>query len=264
MEYLWYVIASLGAGIGTGLVGISAATVMVPIMIVLCPSFAGKMGVYQSTAIALMSDVLGSAGTSYIYIKNKNIDIKRAMIMFVCIITMCILGSFVASLVGDVVLGTFTLVAILIVGIRFLLKPDTTKEALNRNQKLTNKEIILSLLFGLLIGFGTGFQGSGGGMMMLIAFTLLLGMSRKKAIGTSTFIMTFTALIASISHVIIDPNIIFEKWKVIIVCAIVTTLSSIVAAKFANKFEDKIVSITTGTILTGLGIMLIILKIFFI
>ena len=99
---------------------------------------------------------------------------------------------------------------------------------------------------------------------MLIVFTLLLGMSRKKAIGTSTFIMTFTALIASISHVIIDPDIIFEKWKVIIVCAIVTTLSSIVAAKFANKFEDKIVSITTGVILTGLGIILIILKLFFI
>lgn len=262
MEYLWYIIASLGAGIGTGLVGISAATVMVPIMIVLCPSFAGKMGVYQSTAIALMSDVLGSAGTSYVYIKNKNIDIKRAMIMFICIITMCILGSFVASLVGDAILGTFTLAAILIVGIRFLIKPDTPKEELKEQQKLTNKEIIFSLLFGLLIGFGTGFQGSGGGMMMLIVFTLLLGMSRKKAIGTSTFIMTFTALIASISHIIIDPSIILEKWKVIIVCVMVTTLSSIIAAQFANKFEDKIVSITTGVTLTGLGIMLIILRIF--
>lgn len=262
MEYLWYIIASLGAGIGTGLVGISAATVMVPIMIVLCPSFAGKMGVYQSTAIALMSDVLGSAGTSYIYIKNKNIDIKRAMIMFVCIISMCIIGSFVASIAGDVILGTFTLVAILIVGIRFLLKPDTASEKIKEKRKLSTKEILLSLLFGLLIGFGTGFQGSGGGMMMLIAFTLLLGMSRKKAIGTSTFIMTFTALIASISHVIIDPSIILDKWKVIIVCVVVTTISSIVAAKFANKFEDKIVSITTGTVLTLLGIMLIILKIF--
>lgn len=30
MEYIWYVIASLGAGIGTGLAGLSAATVMVP------------------------------------------------------------------------------------------------------------------------------------------------------------------------------------------------------------------------------------------
>ena len=44
MEYLWYVIAALGAGIGTGLAGLSAATVMVPILIVLCPSFAGETG----------------------------------------------------------------------------------------------------------------------------------------------------------------------------------------------------------------------------
>ena len=41
MEYFWYVAAALGAGVGTGLAGLSAATVMVPILIVLCPSFAG-------------------------------------------------------------------------------------------------------------------------------------------------------------------------------------------------------------------------------
>ena len=35
MEIFWYVIASIGAGVGTGLAGLSAATVMVPILIVL-------------------------------------------------------------------------------------------------------------------------------------------------------------------------------------------------------------------------------------
>ncbi|MCM1092019.1 MAG: hypothetical protein NC413_14355 [Muribaculum sp.] len=62
MEYIWYIIAALGAGIGTGLAGLSAATVMVPILIVLCPSFAGETGAYHATAIALASDVIGSAG----------------------------------------------------------------------------------------------------------------------------------------------------------------------------------------------------------
>ena len=46
MEYVWYIIAALGAGIGTGLAGLSAATVMVPILIVLCPSFQGPTGAY--------------------------------------------------------------------------------------------------------------------------------------------------------------------------------------------------------------------------
>ena len=55
MEWFWYIIAALGAGVGTGLVGLSAATVMVPILIVLCPSFAGETGAYQATAVALAS-----------------------------------------------------------------------------------------------------------------------------------------------------------------------------------------------------------------
>lgn len=65
MEWFWYIIAALGAGIGTGLAGLSAATVMVPMLIVLCPSFSGTTGVYQATAVALASDILGSAFGSY-------------------------------------------------------------------------------------------------------------------------------------------------------------------------------------------------------
>jgi uncharacterized membrane protein YfcA len=70
VEWVWYIIAALGAGVGTGLAGLSAATVMVPIMIVLCPSFAGETGAYQATAIALASDILGSAVTTYAYAKH--------------------------------------------------------------------------------------------------------------------------------------------------------------------------------------------------
>lgn len=53
MEYLWLSIAAIGAGVGTGLAGLSAATVMVPIIITLCPAFTGETGAYQATAIAL-------------------------------------------------------------------------------------------------------------------------------------------------------------------------------------------------------------------
>ncbi|MCM1148509.1 MAG: hypothetical protein NC319_00275 [Butyricicoccus sp.] len=61
MEWFWYILASALAGVGTGL---SAATVMVPILIVLCPSFAEETGAYQAAAIALASDILGSAVTA--------------------------------------------------------------------------------------------------------------------------------------------------------------------------------------------------------
>jgi len=77
VELFWIITAALGAGIGTGLAGLSAATVMVPILIVLCPSFSGETGAYQATAIALASDILGSAVTAWTYAKHKNIDLRR-------------------------------------------------------------------------------------------------------------------------------------------------------------------------------------------
>jgi hypothetical protein len=102
----WLIIASIGAGVGTGLAGLSTTTVMVPILIVLCTLFAGETGAYQATAIALASDVLGSAVTTYTYIRHGNIDLKRGWVMLVCILSMCTVGSFAAWKAGNVGLVT--------------------------------------------------------------------------------------------------------------------------------------------------------------
>ncbi|MBQ9989307.1 MAG: TSUP family transporter [Clostridia bacterium] len=258
MELLICALAALTAGIGTGLAGLSAATVMVPVMIVLCPSFAGETGAYHATAIALASDILGSAFTSAIYIKHKNIDLKRGGIMLVCIISMCIAGSIAAWHAGNVVLSTFSLFLCVGIGIRFLLKPDTQKEQpVNKGTKLDWKGIAISLFFGLTIGFGTGFVGSGGGMMMLVVFTAFLGMERKSAVGTSTLIMTFTALIAFVSHALIDSTLVLEKWPILILCVVVESLASIASAQFANKVNNRVVGLVTGAVLTVLGVIML-------
>ena len=260
IEYLWYTVAATLAGVGTGLVGLSAATAMVPVLIVLCPSFAGETGAYQATAIALASDILGSAVTTATYIRHKNIDLKRGWIMFTCIVSMCILGSFAAWKAGNVVLGGFTLFLTFCIGIRFLVKPTTDrKDTADRGEKLDLKGVVISLFFGLTIGFGTGFVGTGGGMMMLVVFTAFLGMELKVAVGTSTFIMTFTALIASTSHIMIHPAILLERWPVLIYCIAVATAASLCSARFANRVDSRTVGLVTGVILTSMGALLIVL-----
>lgn len=254
MEYVWYVIAALAAGVGTGLAGLSAATVMVPMLFVLCPSFAGETGAYQATAIALASDILGSAVTASTYVRNGNIDLERGRIMLICIISMCAVGSYAAWFVGNVALGSFTLFLTFCIGIRFLIKPDTTREnPVARGQELDARGVAISLFFGLPVGFGAGFVGSGGGMIMLIVFTAFLGMELKSAVGTSTFIMTFTALIASVSHIIIHPAIVLERWDALLVCMVVATVASLVSARFANRVDNRTVGLVTGIILTVLG-----------
>lgn len=254
MEWFWYIIASLGAGIGTGLAGLSAATVMVPMLIVLCPSFSGETGAYQATAIALASDILGSAVTTYTYARHKNIDLKRGWLIMTCILIMCTVGSYAAFLAGNVVLGNFTLILTFCIGIRFLVKPDTSREnPVEKGAKLGWKGVLLSLFCGIPIGFGTGFVGTGGGMMMLIVFSVFFGMDVKTSVGTSTFIMTFTALIASVSHILIHPAIILDKWDVMLVCIIAATAASLYSARFANRMKNRTVGLVTGAVLTLLG-----------
>ncbi|MDE6281326.1 MAG: TSUP family transporter, partial [Oscillospiraceae bacterium] len=229
-------------------------------LIVLCPSFSGETGAYQATAIALASDILGSAVTAATYIKHRNIDLRRGWIMLACIIGMCTVGSFAAWRAGNVVLGGFTLILTFCIGIRFLVKPTTEREEPQaKGARLDWKGVAVSLFFGLTIGFGTGFVGSGGGMMMLVVFTAFLGMELKPAVGTSTFIMTFTALIASVSHILIHPAILLERWPVLLPCMAVATAASLVSARFANRVDNRTVGLVTGVVLTVLGAALILL-----
>jgi uncharacterized membrane protein YfcA/dolichol kinase len=260
-EYIVVTLAATLAGIGTGLVGLSAATAMVPLLIVLCPTFGGEHGAYMATAIALASDILGSAVTTGVYAKNKKIDLKHGWLIAVCIIGMCTVGSIAAYFTHQTVLGGFSLLLCVAIGIRFLVSPDSKKRPEKESTvRLTTKEIAVSLFFGLTIGFGTGFFGTGGGMMMLIVFTAMLGYERKTAVGTSTFIMTFTALIASVSHILIEPTIILECWDFLLIAIVVATLFSLISAKFANKVKGKIVGYVTGAILLALGLSMIVIN----
>ena len=59
--------AGMGAGLGTGFAGMSAAAVISPMLIAFL-----KMDPYMAVGIALSSDVLASAISAYTYGKNKN------------------------------------------------------------------------------------------------------------------------------------------------------------------------------------------------
>ncbi|MGM9663648.1 MAG: TSUP family transporter [Eubacteriales bacterium] len=76
MEWMVYIIAGLGAGVVTGLAGLSAAVVITPLLVSLC-----GWDSYDAVTVALASDVLASLLTAYTYRKNKNIDMKRGLLV---------------------------------------------------------------------------------------------------------------------------------------------------------------------------------------
>ena len=241
-------IAGIGAGLGTGFAGMSAAAVISPMLI----TFLG-LPAYEAVGIALASDVLASAVSAYTYGKNKNLDIRNGLVMMVAVLIFTLVGSFAASRVPNTTMGSFSVFMTLILGIKFIVKPVmATKESM---QAVSGKKrIIQSVASGIVVGFICGFVGAGGGMMMLLLLTSLLGYELKTAVGTSVFIMAFTAFTGAASHFAIGG--IPDVWCLLF-CVASTLLWARIAAKFANKASAATLNRATGIVLAVLGVVIL-------
>mgnify|MGYP000826861703 CR=1 FL=1 len=241
--------AGMGAGLGTGFAGMSAAAVISPMLI----TFLG-MDPYMAVGIALSSDVLASAVSAYTYHKNKNLDIKNGLIMMASVLVFTVVGSWVASRVPSATMGGFSVFMTFLLGVKFIVRPVmTTKEAMQGVS--AKKRAVQSVVCGMLIGFICGFIGAGGGMMMLLILTSVLGYELKTAVGTSVFIMTFTALTGAASHFLIDGSM--PDLTALILCIVFTLVGAEVAARFANRAPAKTLNRVTGIVLAVLGAVML-------
>ena len=240
--------AGMGAGLGTGFAGMSAAAVISPMLITFL-----DMNPYMAVGIALSSDVLASAVSAYTYHKNKNLDVKNGLIMMVSVLAFTVVGSYIASLVPSRTMGNFSVFMTFLLGVKFIVRPvmTTREDMLGVSPK---KRVIQSLACGTLIGFICGFIGAGGGMMMLLILTSALGYELKTAVGTSVFIMTFTALTGAVSHFVIGGA---PDWVVWSLCVVFTLVWARIAAVFANRASPRTLNRATGVVLVVLGAVIL-------
>ncbi len=125
MSELWFEIlicflAGAGAGLGTGFAGMSAATVISPMLI----TFLG-LPAYDAIGIALASDVLASAVSARTYSKSGALDLQKRSGDDGGVLSMTLVGSWLSTFVPDNTLGGFSVCMTLVLGLRFLFFPVT-------------------------------------------------------------------------------------------------------------------------------------------
>ncbi len=251
IKFLVCLLAGIGAGLGTGFAGMSAAAVIGPMLITFL-----DVPAYEAVGIALASDILASAVSAYTYGRNKNIDIKNGSLMMSIVLVFTVVGSLVGDLVPDSTMGGVATCMTLFIGLRFIFRPVmTTKESMEAITK--KKRIVGSILCGLGIGFICGFIGAGGGMMMLLILTSLLGYELKTAVGTSVFIMTFTALTGAIAHFAVGG---MPDLATLTLCIVFTLIFARLAALIANKVSPKVLNRMLGIVLSALGVVILIFE----
>ena len=258
MDLLIYLLAGLGAGVVTGLAGLSAAVVSTPLLVSAC-----GWDSYNATTVALAADVLASMLTAITYAKNKNIDKKNGLLVGLTALVGTIVGSYCGFLFNQAQPGGLGLIAMattVFLGIKFLIKPINGGIGGDNDNGsgIDGKKVALAMLCGLFIGWVCGFTGSGGGVLMLTVFTLLIGYNLKVAVGTSTMIMTAVAFVGAVSHLSMGASV--EPIPMVIV-VISCLIGALAAAKFANKCDIEKLNRVIGFVLIILGIVTIMVKI---
>ena len=256
-------IASLFAGIGTGLAGMSAAVAIAPLLM----TFLGTSH-FDAVTVSLASDVLASLLGFIAYKKAKNVDIKNALVLMISIIVFTFVGTiagwFAEKYFGTTVMWYGTVITIALMGFKLTFFPKTKLD--ESEEMSTRRRIVISLLFGTLIGFVCGFVGAGGGMMMLFALTVFLGYDLHKSVGTSLLIMTCTAFIGGVFHIVFEGAAIGFSFAnvdfvVLILCVAFTLIFSVIASNIANRISEKKLNLISGVMLIVIAAVVVIFNV---
>lgn len=247
------VLSGIGAGIGTGLAGLSAALIIAPALMTFC-----DMPAYEAVTIALASDVLASAISAWTYAKQKNMNIRNGVVLLFAILIFTMVGSYIGQFVPNTIVKYFAIFMVCTIGFKFVIWPVMTSRAEMANRPFRERAL-KSLFFGAIIGFICGFVGVGGGAMMLIVLTAVLGFDLKAAIGTSVFIMSFTALLGAVSHFVLGAK---PDLLALAICIVFTFVAAQLSAIFANKSSLKRLNKAVGFCLLIFALVLILLNIF--
>jgi len=215
------------------------------------------IGPYEAVGIGLASDVLASAVSAWTYHKNGNLDVKNGLVMMVSVLCFTLAGSWTASFLPQTTMGSFSMFMTLLVGIKFIVRP--VMAARESNKTRTRKQAVLqSVLCGIVVGLICGIVGAGGGMMMLLVLTSVLGYELKTAVGTSVLIMAFTALTGALSHFAIGGGI--TDWSILLMCIFSTLVFAQLTARFANKASARVMNRVLGFGLTIMSLAMILVN----
>ena len=81
---------------------------------------------------------------------------------------------------------------------------------------MKDKYLLKKIIIGFFAGIVTGLFGSGGGMILVPAFTFILGLEEKEARATSIFCILSLVCVSSFFYL----NASYIDWKISIYCAV--------------------------------------------
>lgn len=249
-------IAGCGAGIVTGLIGASAVTIAVPILVTFT-----ALPAYAAIGASLLTDVFASLVAAWIYHRHGRLHLRSALLISATAVAGAQLGSWASTYLPDAHLGVITAAVILATGLRFIFRPESLHPPKSppgthlRWLRLSPpaQHNLAAILGGLIVGLICGAYGAGGGISILLLLVYAMGFSPHEAIGTSVLVMALTAASGAAGHAIHGEL----PWAVASVAAGGGIVGAISAAAFANRCNERLLARIAGVAFATLAALML-------
>ena len=176
-----YLLATL-IGFSLGIMGRGGSILTVPILVYVL-KMDPKLSIALSLAIVGITSLVGV----FNHFRAKNINLKVAALFA----PFAMVGTFLGAKISKFMTGEVQLILFAII----MLMASVLMIKGRKEAEEEEKEIKIPLLGAqaIVVGIVTGLVGVGGGFLIVPALVLLTGLSMKRAVGTSLFIIALNS-----------------------------------------------------------------------
>lgn len=257
-----YVLAVF-VGMTLGMLGSGGSILSVPILVYV-------MGIEPTLATAYSLFIIGT--TSLVggihKAKLKLVDFSKVVLFGIpTVISVFITRKIIVPRIPDIIFSSrlfiltkselimIVFAIVMILASTQMIKP-TKKITLDANEKLNYFYVAI---YGIIIGFISGFVGAGGGFLIIPTLLFLAKTPMKIAVGTSLFIVASQSLIG-FSGDIQSAQII--DWNLLCIFTICSIAGIFIGSLISNKVESEKLKTAFGWFVLVMGIYIIIREIF--
>jgi hypothetical protein len=249
-------IAGCGAGVVTGLIGASAVTIAVPILVMFA-----SLSAFESIGASLLIDVVASLVAAWVYHKHGRLRIRPALIIAAAAVVGAQLGSWLSTYLPDAHLGVVTALVVLTTGLRLIVRPQSLLPSESGQARLAKLPIstealhlIAGLAGGLVVGLFCGLYSAGGGVSILFLLVYAMGFAPHEAIGTSVLVMAFTAASGAAGHAVHGTL----PWAIAGLATLGGIVGAFAASAIANRCHERRLARIAGVTFAVLATVMLI------
>lgn len=232
-------VVGFGSGIASGAFGIGGALLSTPAIRVLLDAPA-LISVGTTLPVIIPTAMTGLLT----YVRDGLVNVRLAVVAATAGGAFAVLGALTTQWVSGEALLVITAALIFVLALRMLPTPPA-----GQAPRLPST-VPAYLVVGALSGFVSGFLGVGGGVILVPAFTVLLRMPVKVALGTSLAVVAAQAIPGSVVHAFLG-NI---DWGIAAGLVIGVIPGARIGSKLAVRSGDRGLRLVVGIAMAALAL----------